>query len=228
MPQIFHPSMNAISRATIFGAAFILAGVGYLVWLFYRSSYTTQVGVVRPQPVQFSHEHHVGGLGIDCRYCHTTVETSPQAGIPPTQICMQCHSQIWADSPKLAAVRASFRTGESIAWTRVHDLPDFVYFDHSIHVAKGVGCVSCHGRVDTMPLMWRAETLHMQWCVDCHRNPEPHLRPRELVFSMDVPATFASTDGGHAATADVAAAPAVDLAKLHQVSHETDCSTCHR
>ena len=143
--------MNTIARASIFGAVFILAGIGWILWLFYRSSYHTQVGVVRPQPVEFSHEHHVGGLGIDCRYCHTSVEDSAFAGIPPTQICMQCHSQIWADSPKLEPVRASFRSGESIPWTRVHDVPDFVYFDHSIHIQKGVGCVSCHGRHDGAP-----------------------------------------------------------------------------
>jgi hypothetical protein len=216
MPQIFHPSMNTISRVSIFGAAFILAGIGWLLWLFYRSSYTTQVGVVRPQPVQFSHEHHVTGLGIDCRYCHTTVETSAVASVPSTQICMQCHSQIWADSPKLAPVRASFRTGKSIVWTRVHDLPDFVYFDHSIHVAKGVSCESCHGRVDQMPLMWRVESLHMQWCVDCHRDPGPHLRPRDEVFAMgpspELKAKFAE----------------LDLIKAHQVTSETNCSVCHR
>lgn len=216
MPQIFHPSMNTISRVSIFGAAFILAGIGWLLWLFYRSSYQTQVGVVRPQPVQFSHEHHVAGLGIDCRYCHTTVETSAVASVPSTQICMQCHSQIWADSPKLEPVRASFRTGKSIVWTRVNDLPDFVYFDHSIHVAKGVACEACHGRVDQMPLMWRVESLHMQWCVDCHRDPTPHLRPRDEVFAMgpspELKAEFAS----------------LDLMEAHQVTSETNCSVCHR
>jgi hypothetical protein len=215
--------MNTIARASIFGAVFILAGLGWLLWLFYRSSYQTQVGVVRPQPVEFSHEHHVGGLGIDCRYCHTSVEDSPFAGIPPTQICMQCHSQIWADSPKLEPVRASFRTGASIPWTRVHDVPDYVYFDHSIHVAKGVGCVSCHGRVDRMPLMWRVATLHMQWCVECHRDPEPHLRPRELVFSMDDwPADSLDRQTSKLAEAKL------DLVEIHQIANETDCSVCHR
>jgi hypothetical protein len=214
MAQIFHPSMNTISRATIFGAAFILAGAGYLLWAYYRSSYQTQVGVARAQPVQFSHEHHVGGLGIDCRYCHTSVENGPFAGIPATEICMTCHSQIWATSPKLEVVRASFRTGESIPWTRVHDLPDFVNFDHSIHVKKGIGCVSCHGRVDTMPLMWRTESLFMKWCLDCHRDPRPYLRPREEVFSMG------DWDGASPAAVE-------NLMIKNHITSETNCSVCH-
>jgi hypothetical protein len=233
--------MNTIARASIFGAVFILAGFGWLLFKFYRSSYQTNVGVVRPQPVEFSHEHHVGGLGIDCRYCHTSVEDSPFAGIPPTQICMQCHSQIWSDSPKLEPVRASFRTGESIPWTRVHDVPDFVYFDHSIHVKKGVGCVSCHGQVDKMPLMWRTETLHMQWCLDCHRNPQPHIRPQDLVFST---APAPTAQASHVAAADghpeeptaqpqdgreeAAAFASADLMELHQIANPTSCSVCHR
>jgi hypothetical protein len=228
MPQIFHPSMNTVARASIFGAVFILAGICWILWLLYRSSYYTQVGVVRPQPVEFSHEHHVGGLGIDCRYCHTSVENSSFAGIPPTQICMQCHSQIWADSPKLEPVRASFRSGESIPWTRVHDVPDFVYFDHSIHIAKGVGCVACHGRVDAMPLMWRTETLHMKWCVDCHRNPEPHLRPRELVFSMDDWPARSEGHGVSRASREGPPGEKLDLMEIHQVANATSCSVCHR
>jgi hypothetical protein len=240
MPQIFHPSMNTIARASIFGAVFILAGVGWVAWTYYRSSYHTEVGVVRTQPVQFSHEHHVGGLGIDCRYCHTSVETSPFAGIPPTQICMNCHSQIWSDSPMLEPVRESYRSGKSIEWTRVHDLPDFVYFDHSIHVQKGVGCVECHGRVDAMPLMWRTETLHMAWCLDCHRNPEPHIRPRELVFSMEpwprapyepkqVNETNKSTEAAEQPAKQ--SRPEITsevLMELHQISNPTNCSVCHR
>src|SRR5215218_10554284 len=142
MAQVFHPLANYLAKTTIYGAVFIALGLVAAVYAFSTSDYATQAHVVRPQPVEFSHEHHVGGLGIDCRYCHTSVESSSFAGVPPTQICMQCHSQIWADSPKLEPVRASFRTGESIRWTRVHDLPDFVYFNHSIHIAKGVGCVS--------------------------------------------------------------------------------------
>jgi hypothetical protein len=205
--------MNTISRATIFGAAFVLAGIGWALWVYYRSSYQTQVGVARVQPVQFSHEHHVAGLGIDCRYCHTSVETSAFAGIPATEICMQCHSQIWADSPKLAPVRDSFRTGQSIEWTRVHDVPDFVNFDHSIHIKKGVACVECHGRVDEMPLVWREATLFMQWCLDCHRNPGPHLQAADKVFSM---ASSRHTQNESA-----------ELISAYHINSETNCSVCH-
>jgi hypothetical protein len=185
MSQIFHPSTNTFAKATIFGALFFLIGLGGIGLVLARSPYATGVGVVQPQPVQFSHEHHVSGLGIDCRYCHTTVEESPFAGLPATHTCMTCHSQIWNDSPILAPVRESYQTGIPLAWTRVHDLPDFTYFDHSIHVQKGVGCADCHGRVDQMPLMWKAEPMTMEWCLDCHREPERRLRPREFVFVMD-------------------------------------------
>ena len=140
--------------------------------------------VAREQPVPFSHKHHVGDDGIDCRYCHTSVETSSFAGLPPTETCMSCHSQIWANAELLEPVRASFRTGKSIAWTRVHDLPDFVYFNHSIHVNKGIGCSTCHGRVDQMPLTYKVNTLYMQWCVECHRNPAQYVRPRDQVFNI--------------------------------------------
>ena len=182
--QIFHRSTNFLSRVSIFGAVFFLA---ILLWLFYdleASPYTTQQNMARDQPVQFSHAHHVGAIGIDCRYCHTSVEKAAFAGIPPTKTCMNCHSQIWAQSPYLEPVRASFRNDTSLEWNRVNDLPDFVYFDHSIHVAKGVGCETCHGRVDKMPLMYQAATLQMRWCLDCHRNPEKYLRPKDQVFTM--------------------------------------------
>jgi hypothetical protein len=182
--QIFHRSTNFLSRVSIFGAVFFLA---ILLWLFYdleASPYTTQQNMARDQPVQFSHAHHVGAIGIDCRYCHTSVEKAAFAGIPPTKTCMNCHSQIWAQSPYLEPVRASFRNDTSLEWNRVNDLPDFVYFDHSIHVNKGVGCETCHGRVDQMPLMYQAATLQMRWCLDCHRNPEKYLRPKDQVFTM--------------------------------------------
>jgi hypothetical protein len=182
--QIFHRSTNFLSRVSIFGAVFF---VGILLWLFYdleASPYTTQQNTAREQPVQFSHAHHVGAIGIDCRYCHTSVEKAAFAGVPPTKTCMNCHSQIWAQSPYLEPVRASFRDDTSLEWTRVNDLPDFVYFDHSVHVNKGVGCETCHGRVDQMPLMYQAESLQMRWCLDCHRNPENYLRPKEEVFTM--------------------------------------------
>src|SRR2546426_5615539 len=185
MSQIFHRSTNTLSRVSIYAAVFVLAGLSWVLMALDRSPYTTRQGIVLTQPVPFSHEHHVAGLGLDCRYCHTSVETSRFAGIPPTATCMNCHKLIWADSEMLEPVRASLREDRPIAWTRVHDLPDFTYFDHSIHVAKGVGCVSCHGRVDEMPLLWRANTLYMKWCLDCHREPSRFVRPPEHVFELD-------------------------------------------
>src|SRR5437868_3977147 len=157
MAQIFHPSTNTISKVTIFGAVFIAAGVAWALGAVYRSPYVTEAQVVRHQPVPFSHEHHVSGLGIDCRYCHTSVETSRFAGIPATSVCMNCHTYIWRDAPLLEPVRESYASNRPLEWTRVHDLPNFAYFDHSIHVQKGFGCSTCHGRVDQMPLMWREQ-----------------------------------------------------------------------
>src|SRR6202451_921909 len=185
MPQIFHRSANTLSRATIFGAVFVIAALGWVAYEVQGSPYVTYAGVRKPQPVPFSHQHHVAGLGIDCRYCHTSVETSGFANIPPTKTCMNCHSQIWNTSPTLEPVRESFRTDRSIAWTRVHDLPDFAYFNHSIHINKGVGCETCHGRIDKMPLTSQKASLQMEWCLDCHRHPEQYVRPREAVFQMD-------------------------------------------
>lgn len=218
MAQIFHPSTNTISKVSIFGGIFILAGLAWLGLTFMRSSYVTQVGVAREQPVPFSHEHHVSGLGIDCRYCHTSVETSAFAGIPPTETCMTCHSQIWSDAPILEPVRESFRTGRSIEWTRVHNLPDFVYFNHSIHISQGIGCESCHGRVDQMPLTWKAETLQMEWCLECHRAPEKFIRPREEVFTM-----------GWEPPEDQLVLGRRLVAEYHiNVQQLTNCSVCHR
>ena len=184
MAQIFHHSANYLVRVTL---AIVVFGLGFVGWAGYeldRSAYHTHASQPREQPIPFSHAHHVGGLGLDCRYCHTTVETSSFANIPPTKTCINCHSQIWNTSPTLEPVRASFRTGESIRWTRVHDLPDYVYFNHSIHVNKGVGCESCHGRVDRMPLTWQENSLQMGWCLNCHRNPEKYVRPREFITTM--------------------------------------------
>jgi len=218
MSQIFHPSTNTISRVSIYGAVFLVAGGLWMLLEVNRSPYVTQAFVAREQPVPFSHAHHVGGIGIDCRYCHTTVETSAFAGIPPTKTCMNCHAQLFNDSPTLEPVRASFRTGEPIVWTRVHDLPDFVYFDHSIHVNKGVACVTCHGRVDRMSLVWQDSSLLMEWCVDCHRHPEAAVGPRELVTR---PASWPAPEGAPVASA-------ADLMKRYDVRTRTDCSTCHR
>ncbi len=184
MSQIFHRSTNTLSRATIFGAVFIVAALGGVIYIVQGSPFVTYAGVRKPQPVPFSHQHHVAGLGIDCRYCHTSVETSSFAGIPPTKTCMNCHSQIWTNAQLLEPVRASYRSGESLQWTRVNQLPDFVFFNHSIHVTKGVGCNTCHGPVDQMPLMYQAESLQMEWCLECHRDPGKNLRPRDQVFNM--------------------------------------------
>src|SRR3954471_24312039 len=173
MPQIFHPSTNTISKVSIFAAVLIVSGVIWVAAKVNSSPWVSGEGVTREQPVQFSHQHHVAGLGIDCRYCHTAVEQSGFAGIPPTKTCMNCHSQIWADSPYLAPVRESWRTGKSLSWVRVHDLPDFAYFNHSIHVHAGVACTTCHGPVEKMQLMYQGASLHMQWCLDCHRDPAP-------------------------------------------------------
>jgi cytochrome c7-like protein len=219
MSQIFHRSTNTISKVSIFGAVFIIAGLFFALDRFSRSPWVTQAHMARVQPVPFSHRHHVGGEGFDCRYCHTSVETSAFAGIPPTKTCMNCHSQIWKDSPMLEGVRESYRSGKSIEWVRVHDLPGFVYFNHSIHVNKGVGCSSCHGRIDLMPLTWQENSLQMDWCVNCHRNPEQVLRPREDVFRMDWQPPADQLEQGKR------------LAKEYNIqSWEllTSCSTCHR
>lgn len=221
MAQVFHPSTNTISKVTIFGAVFILGAVAWAVTAINRTSWITEVDVARDQPVPFSHKHHVQGLGIDCRYCHTSVEESAFAGIPSTKTCMTCHSQVWKDAPILEPVRESYRTDRSIEWTRVHDLPDFVYFNHSIHVKKGIGCESCHGRVDHMPLMWRVSSLNMEWCLSCHRNPEQFVRPRDKVFTMGF-------DPAKAHPPTTQAELAEKLIAAYKVQSSTTCSTCHR
>jgi hypothetical protein len=157
----------------------------------------------------------VTGCGIDCRYCHTSVEESSFAGIPPTQTCMNCHSQLWTESPLLAPVRASFRSGKPLVWNRVHDLPDFARFDHSIHIRKGVACATCHGQVDKMPLMDREATLHMEWCLECHRDPKRFVGPRELVFASA------------AQPAAVLQESTTDWAGVYHADSKTDCSICH-
>ena len=230
--QIFHRSTNTISRATIYGAVFLVAVLLWAVLELQRSPYITYAQVARPQPVPFSHQHHVGGLGIDCRYCHTSVENSRFAGIPPTKTCMNCHAQIWTGAPILEPVRESFRTGKSLVWTRVNDLPDFVYFDHSIHINKGVGCNTCHGPVDRMPLMFNNASLQMEWCLDCHRAPEKYLRPRDQVFNMryEQPSTLKPVivDGKDYADQISLGAELVQKYKLRTVTDITSCSTCHR
>ena len=216
MSQIFHRSANTISRVSIFGTVFIVAALLTLLAMVNRSPWVTDARVAREQPIQFSHERHVAGNGIDCRYCHTSVEDSRFAGIPPTKTCMNCHSEIFSNSPYLEPVRASFSSNIPIRWTRVHDLPDFVYFNHSIHVNKGVGCTTCHGQVDRMPLMWQENTLQMEWCLDCHRNPEKFVRPKAAVFSVDYQPPPDQAELGKRLVAE------------YQIQKLTSCSTCHR
>lgn len=182
---LFGKYSNTFARLTLFFGAASAVGILFLLDVIQRSPYVTEVDIVKDQPVPFSHQHHVGGLGIDCRYCHTSVEQSSFAGIPPTATCMNCHSQIWADSPMLEPVRDSYRSGKPIEWVRLHDLPDFVYFNHSIHVTKGIGCTTCHGQVDEMPLMWKTKSLYMGWCLDCHKHPDPYFREPGQVFRTD-------------------------------------------
>jgi Cytochrome c7 and related cytochrome c len=216
MSQIFHHSTNTISRASVFGALFAAAGALLVLYALAESPYVTRQGEAREQPIPFSHQHHVGGIGIDCRYCHTSVEKSSFAGLPPTKTCMNCHSQIWKDSPTLEPVRASFRNDKSIEWVRVHDLPDFVYFDHSAHVNKGIGCTTCHGRVDRMPLMYQQNTLQMSWCLDCHRAPEKYVRPKDEVFNVTYEPPADQLELGR------------ELVKKYDIHPRTSCSTCHR
>ena len=184
-----------------------------------RSSYLTGRYVERQQPVQFSHKHHVGDDGIDCRYCHQTVETTASAGMPSTQTCMNCHSQIWADSPYLEPVKASFRDNKPIEWERVHDLPEFAYFDHSIHIAKGVGCSTCHGQIDNMPAVYQENTLQMEWCLECHRAPEKFIRPKSEVFNMDWKVNDLDDNERNKLKVDY---------KIRSKEMMTSCSTCHR
>ena len=197
-----------------------------------RSPYVTYAGIARPQPAPFSHQHHVAGLGIDCRYCHTSVETSNFAGIPPTATCMNCHRQIWTGAPMLEPVRESFKTGKSLVWNRVNDLPDFVYFNHSIHINKGVGCNTCHGPVDRMPLMYNYASLQMEWCLDCHRAPEKNLRPRDQVFNMRYEQPTAENPvefNGQKYIDQLSLGTALkDQYHLRSKQDITSCSTCHR
>ena len=218
MSQIFHPSINIITKVALLVVLLLLAGLAWLGYYTVRSPFMTEVGVAKAQAVPYSHAQHVGGLGLDCRYCHTSVEESNSAGIPATETCMGCHAQVATDSPNLTLVRASAETGKPLEWIRVHDLADFVYFNHAIHVKQGVGCETCHGRVDQMPVVAKVENLQMDWCLECHRNPAQYLRPRDAVFTM-----------GYTPPADQATVGAQLVADygIH-VNQLTDCSICHR
>ena len=214
MPALFPRWTNTVSRLT---AGLLLAtpalGIAALM-IYVRSPFGTGQFTPTEQPIEFDHRHHVGDEGIDCRYCHATVERLPYAGVPPTGTCMNCHSQVWNKSPLLAYVREQYFNDRPIPWARVHNLPDFVYFNHSIHVNKGVGCVTCHGRVDQMPAVQQVEPLTMKWCLDCHRAPEEHLRPLEQITSMSY--VRQSEDEG------------LRLKQQYRVHTRTSCTTCHR
>jgi len=216
MRPLFPPWSNTLFRLVL---ALLAGGAGgglLLLLLYKRTPLATLQGEPVTQPIEFDHRHHVADDGIDCRYCHNTVETSSSAGYPATSVCMNCHAQIWSDSAVLEPVRESFRTDRSIQWTRVHNLPGFVYFDHSIHIHKGVGCSTCHGRVDQMPLTWRENTLYMDWCLDCHRAPERYVRPRDQVFNMAYQPPQDQIALG------------TKLIRKYQIRKLTSCSTCHR
>lgn len=184
MAQIFDRSSNALARMSLVLTGLIVIALGVTLDELQRSPWVTRQGQRADQPVPFSHKHHVQGLGLQCQYCHVTVEKSSYAGIPPTRTCMNCHAQIWTNAQLLEPVRQSWATNKSIVWTRVHDLPDYVYFNHEIHVNKGLGCSTCHGRVDQMPLMYQQNTLQMEWCLNCHRNPAKNLRPTSQIYNM--------------------------------------------
>jgi len=219
MSQIFHRTTNIYSRLSILVLVVVVGFLGAVLAVLNWSGYNTNQSVFVEQPIQFSHAHHVGGVGLDCRYCHTSVEESTFANIRPTKTCMNCHSQIWTNAPILEPVRASYRENKPLHWTRVNDLPDFVYFNHSIHVKKGVGCATCHGPVDRMPLVYQQATLMMSWCLDCHRNPAKYVRPRDQVFNMAWQPPADDPDLGERLVKEY---------KIASVPQLTSCSTCHR
>ena len=216
MAQIFHRSANSLARLSLAAVVLLAGGILWAAYRIDQGGYVTDVAVAKDQPIPFSHKHHVTDDGIDCRYCHTSVETSAVAGVPASEICMSCHSQIWTNAAILEPLRSSWARGESLRWTRIHDLPDFVFFNHSIHIAKGIGCATCHGRVDQMPLTYKVNTLYMEWCVECHRNPERFIRPRDQVFNMAYEAPGNQEELGQRLVAE------------YHVQSLTDCVTCHR
>ncbi len=221
MPQLFRIGANTVTKIVIISFIGLVCGSFGVGEILKWSSYVTDVGVPREQPIPFSHRHHVKGDGIDCRYCHTSVEISSTAGMPSTETCMTCHSQIWSQSPLLKPVQASFFENKPLHWTRVHVLPDYVYFNHSIHINKGIGCVSCHGQVDEMPLNLKIRTFYMRDCLSCHRNPERYIRPREEVFNLHWKPPTGEKERNQLGK---------QLIQQYQIDKEriTNCYTCHR
>jgi hypothetical protein len=229
MPQVFPKSMNVLSRMMVFWLPLLAASGAVAGTAFYRSDYTTGAREVVQQPIPFSHKHHVAQLGIGCQYCHTSVEVSANAGFPPTKTCMNCHQQMWVGADLLAPVRESYQKDIPIAWNKVHNVPHYTYFNHSIHVNKGVGCYSCHGNIDDMNLVFQTKTLLMEWCLNCHRNPELHLRPRDEIYNI----RWKASDVTNPDTGE----PYDQLTlgrKLKEEYHVrgsqviTNCSICHR
>jgi hypothetical protein len=218
MPQVFHRSSNTLARLSIVTGAALLVSSVLIGSNLSRSPYVTKVGAPVDQPVPFSHKHHVKELGIDCRYCHSTVETSAVASVPPTHTCMSCHSQVWTNSPLLEPIRQSYLNGTPVKWNKVYDLPDFVYFNHSIHVQKGIGCDTCHGPVHEMNITYKAQPLSMAWCLDCHRQPEKYIRPKEEVYNYEYKQPKNQLELGE------------KLVKEYGIRKEqlTDCAICHR
>lgn len=216
-PTLFKPRANTIFRVALLSAVLGLASVGYAAWQFYHSPYWDRISLAPAQPVLFSHRHHAGELRIDCRYCHATVETSAFAGLPSTHTCLTCHSQLFTDTAMLRPVVLSGAENRPIAWNRVTELPNHVYFNHSIHVAKGVACTECHGDVGRLALTAKRQPLTMRWCIDCHRDPGPRLRPRSAVFSPHPTPSVASRAEGE------------QLLREYHIdgAHLTNCSTCH-
>jgi hypothetical protein len=233
MAQIFPRSFNWFSKISIIAVLFLLGATGFAGYAMTQSDYWTRAGIARTQPIQFSHAHHVNGLGIDCRYCHTTVENSNFAGIPPTKTCMNCHQQIWTGAPMLEPVRESYKTAgitdktaKALEWERVHRLADFVFFDHSIHINSGIGCSSCHGRIDHMQAVYQKNSLLMNWCLECHRDPARHVRPKDQVFNHGWDYTMAKKpDGSSYASQEELGKELVEKYKLRNI---LECSGCHR
>ncbi len=216
MPQIFGPASNTIAKVSIVTVIGLAASTLAVAYIMDRGPWTTSVSMAPEQPIPFSHKHHVKDDGIDCRYCHTSVENSAYAGYPPTETCMSCHSQIWNQATLTQPIRDSWQSGKSIEWTKVHDLPDYVYFNHSIHVNKGIGCSTCHGAVNEMALMYKVNTLNMNWCLSCHRNPAQFIRPKSEVFNINYRYPSNQAELGP------------KLVKEYHVQSLVDCVTCHR
>ena len=215
--MIFTRTADLVLRAALLIAALaVIIGLAFW-WYWPHSDYRLRRNWTVAQTVPFSHQHHVSGLGIDCRFCHSSVEVSAEAGMPPTDTCMTCHSQVWTQAAVLAPVRASLRDDTPLVWQRVTDVPDYVYFNHGIHLSKGVGCSSCHGDVGNMPLSYKAQGMTMQFCLDCHKDPAPQLRPRDQLFNTRWQRTSDTPS------------PAA-LLQTYQVGGRrlTDCSICHR